>query len=197
MDVITLRQTRIGTPQQIGTDREGRPKFSSIHRQLAPSSHIYLTWTGLAGDTPTDTQPKSNGGQIHGGNDKAVYVFPAEHYARWGVILGDALGRRSFGENFRTQGVTEGDVCIGDLWQIGDALLEVSKPRTPCDTLAIYFGRPSIKREMYQTGMCGWYLMVKQPGIIPTSGIIELVGRQPDNPLTIAQAFAAKRRAEI
>jgi MOSC domain-containing protein YiiM len=203
--VYTLLETRLGQPQIIGTHRsgpnKGRAFWSSIHRQPTNESLIYLTYIGLAGDTPTETRPKtaneaasSGPGLIHGGTDKALYVYPwGAHLPFWLDELGDkGLADRSFGENLRIAGATEHTVRIGDQWVWGDARVEVCKPRTPCQTLETYFGgnQQMIKR-MTANGFCGWYLRVLQDGVVPTCGPIMVVHQALDAP-TVAQAFAIK-----
>lgn len=195
MTEIQLVQTRIGTPKPIGKDTKHADVYSSIDRQPTMGSEILLTWTGLAGDQPTDTRAKSNGGQMHGGHDKAVYVYPVEHYATWRQIIGkEGIGGRSFGENFRVLGALEPTVHIGDIWRIGQVELEVSKVRTPCKTLAIYYRRPNIIRMMFEYGLCGWYLQVKKTGLLPTEGFFE-VEPNPSGQ-TVAAAFATKRQKD-
>jgi MOSC domain-containing protein YiiM len=198
---IELIETRLGQPRVIGQDRHGADIWSSIDRQRTYAPYLYLTWTGLANDRPTETRlknakelKKGSGvpGLIHGGPDKAVYVFPIEHYPRWTARLGARMGGRSLGENWRLRGVTEGDVRIGDVWVLGDAELEVSKPREPCLTLQTYYGGEKMIKIMAQNGWCGWYLSVRRPGMVPTTGTIEVVSRGSGP--TVAEAFAAKMR---
>jgi len=204
--VINLLETRLGQPRVIGDHRggikKGQPFWSSIDRQPTAAEELYLTFTGLAGDQPTETRPKTakeakggSPGQIHGGNDKAVYVYPWElHRSRWIDELGEeGLGDRSLGENLRVTGVSEADVHIGDRWEWGDALVEVSKVRTPCQTLEVYFegGCYKMIKRMTANGLCGWYLRVLRDGVVPTRGPITVVHQASDAP-TVAQAFAAK-----
>jgi MOSC domain-containing protein YiiM len=210
-NTIELAQTRIGQPQIIGVHRsgpdKGKPFWSSIHRQPVPadSAELYLTWGGLAGDLPTQTRPKTakeakggSPGQIHGGNDKAVYVYPwDEHYPHWLAELGEAgMGDRSLGENLRVRGAHEHNVQVGDVWSWGEAQVVVSKVRTPCENLEVYFdaGRWHMIKRMAANGRCGWYLRVVRPGIVPTSGHIVVQQRSIESPY-ISEAYEAKMRA--
>lgn len=77
----------------------------------------------VAGDRPADLT-------FHGGPDKAVYAYPADHLPRWNEELGTTFGPGTFGENLTTRGWLEDEVCIGDVWAWGDALLQVSRPRS-------------------------------------------------------------------
>ncbi|MDB5179156.1 MAG: sulfurase [Patescibacteria group bacterium] len=203
---ITLLETRLGQPRPIGVHRsgpkKGQPFWSSIDRQPTGAGELYLTFTGLAGDQPTETRPKTaketeggNPGQIHGGNDKAVYVYPwGLHLPHWLDELGEeGLENRSLGENLRVAGASEADVRIGDRWEWGEALVEVSKVRTPCETLETYYGggRYRMIKRMAANGLCGWYLRVLRDGVVPTQGPIMVVHRALEAP-TVAQAFAVK-----
>ena len=86
--------------------------------------------------------------------------------------LGEELGPAAFGENLSTAGGTEEDVCIGDRWFWGDAVLEVCQPRSPCFKLAMHRGRGDIGRRLRETGRTGWYLRVLEPGRVPVAGPI-------------------------
>ena len=191
---IKLVQTRIGGPKVIGQlPHDAGLRWSSIDRQPTDAEQIYLTWAGLKGDQCTETKPKPEGnGSIHGGNDKAVYVFPQSHYALWTQELGyEGMGDRSFGENWVIDGVVESEVCIGDIWSIGDAQLMVSKVRTPCATLNAYYNGQPMVRRMRDNGLCGWYLQVIRPGLVPTSGLITVTHPEVRG-VTVAEMFAKK-----
>ncbi len=195
---VELLETRVSLPRVIGKNRHGDDHWSSIDRQAVVEPQLYLTWTGLAGDQPTETRPKTEAeggdGQIHGGNDKAVYVYPVEHYPLWLAELGhENMGGRSLGENWRTNGLTEADVRIGDIWEIGAARLKVSRVRTPCQTLMIYYGGQQMIKRMVANGLCGWYLQVLRPGLVPTHGWINIVEQNLAG-LTVAEKFATKMR---
>lgn len=195
MDTIELVQTRVGLPKVIGSLPHGAgDRWSSIDRQPLSALTVYVTWTGIAGDQCTETMPKPDGtGFIHGGVDKAIYVYPEEHYEWWQSQLGEGLNGRCFGENWIIRGALEADVHIGDVWMIGDAEFEVCKVRTPCDTLTAHFGGQGVGRRMTDSGRCGWYLKVRRPGVVPTRGTITVVRRSLNGP-TVADVFADKMR---
>ena len=96
---------------------------------------------------------------LHGGHEKAVYVYPSEHYAYWQPLLG-ALPWGAFGENLTTEGLLEDSVRIGDRLRIGTVVLEVTQPRTPCVKLAARFHRASIVREFAKARRSGFYCSV-------------------------------------
>lgn len=191
---VMLVQTCLGQPRPLISG--SNTYWSSIYRQPTTASELYLTWTGLAGDQPTDTRSKrsSDGtlGQMHGGNDKAVYAYPIEHYAAWKKELGDTvLGNHSFGENLSIKGLTEDDARIGDRWEWGEAVLEISKVRAPCLTLERYFEGERMIKRMASNGRCGWYLKVLRPGVVPTAGHIHITKASAEAP-TVAEQFARK-----
>lgn len=82
-----------------------------------------------------------------------------------------------FGENLTTRGWLEGNVYIGDVWEWGEALLQVSQPRSPCYKLATVTGRPDVIKRMMQNGRTAWYLRLLRPGVVPTAGPLRLVSR--------------------
>ena len=124
---------------------------------------------------------------LHGGLEKAVYAYPAEHYAYWAPLLG-ALDWGAFGENLTTEGLLEDAVHVGDRLQVGSAVLEVTQPRTPCVKLAARFQRPSIVREFMESGRSGFYCAVVREGDLAAGDAITWAERAPQMP-TIAALF--------
>lgn len=140
---------------------------------------------GLAGDEQADLS-------VHGGLAKAVYAYPQEHYAFWqtvraqaGVALWDEpLPPGSLGENLLLQGLLEDQLWIGDRLRIGHAdrgsegagcVLAVSEPRLPCFKFNAAMGFAQAARLMSQSGWCGAYLVVLEPGTVQAGDAIELV----------------------
>ncbi len=142
---------------------------------------VLITLVGLAGDEQADLKN-------HGGPEKAVHHYPHDHYGPWGQTLGPhpllgSLG--AFGENISTSGLTEAEVCVGDIFRLGSALLQVSQGRQPCWKLGVRFGRPTLPREVQETGRTGWYYRVLEEGTAQTGDALSLVDRpRPDWPLT-------------
>ncbi|EJE51896.1 hypothetical protein PMI14_03411 [Acidovorax sp. CF316] len=146
---------------------------------------------GLAGDEQADLN-------VHGGLDKAVYAYPAAHYAFWqaqrrerGVSLFDEeLPPGFMGENLTVDGPLEGEVFIGDELHFPDCVLRVTAPREPCFKFNAVMGFAQAGRAMALAGCCGYYLAVDQAGTLTAGQRATLVpGRRS---LSIAQAFAAK-----
>ena len=187
---LTIQQVGVGRPTFLGI-RHGREIYSSICKVPVHERAIYLTHTGLAGDQQTDTRPLGDGRQVHGGRDKAVYLYPWEHLRHWAALVGRSVYPTEFGENLTTRGMSEQDVCIGDQFSWGEALLEVTKPRRPCFKLGMRFENPRVAAERVRNGRCGWYFSVLRPGLVPTRGELVRTLMASDAP-TVAEAFAAK-----
>ncbi len=123
---------------------------------------------------------------VHGGPSKAVYVYPAEHYAYWRDELdGMDLPWGMFGENFTTEGLLEDTVRIGDRFSIGTTTVQVTEPRVPCYKLAVRFERVDIVRLFVQAGRTGFYLRVLEEGFVEAGDPIELL-RQDPGEVTVA-----------
>jgi MOSC domain-containing protein YiiM len=160
--------------------------MSGIAKQpVTGTEELWLSSTGLEGDGQADLE-------VHGGRDKAVYAYPSEHLPAWAAELEEPdLGPAPFGENLSTAGWREEDVCIGDRWRWGDALLEVCQPRTPCYKLAIHRGRGDIGRRLTQSGRTGWYLRVLEEGSVPVAGPARVLERHPAGATVFAVHDAA------
>ena len=152
---------------------------SGINKRPVTAQTLRLTTINLDGDGQSDTKESRFGGQVHGGPDQAVYAFPAEHFPRFEAEMGRPVTPGLFGENLTIRGTTEAEVCIGDVWEWGDALLQVSVPRSPCYKWGIQMGRQSLRRWIRDEGLVGWYLRVLRPGTVPTSGLIVVAERHP------------------
>jgi MOSC domain-containing protein YiiM len=148
---------------------------------------IYASRTGLAGDGQGDLS-------VHGGPDKAIYVYPESHYSYWYQDLGQPdLPYGAFGENFTMTGYTEGAVCIGDVFRVGHTVMvEVSEPRGPCSKLARRLGVKDIVLRVNATGFSGWYFRVLQEGEVAAGMDITLLER-PYPQWTVTSANQAMR----
>src|SRR6185369_11270110 len=115
---------------------------------------------------------------VHGGAEKAVYVYPAEHYPYWRGELPDVeLPWGMFGENFTSEGLLEDEVHIGDRYRIGSGVFQVTQPRMPCYKLAAKFQRDDILKRFLKSMRTGFYFSVIEEGEIAAGDAIELVSR--------------------
>jgi len=116
----------------------------------------------------------------HGGIDKAVCVYPFDHYAHWEKALGRQLEPGAFSENLTISGAIEPEVCIGDVFGVGEAVVQVSQPRTPCGKLAGKNGQRLLTRWVGQTGFTGFYMRVLSEGLVGAGDAFELVEAHQD-----------------
>jgi len=115
---------------------------------------------------------------VHGGAEKAVYVYPAEHYPYWRDELPDIeLPWGMFGENFTSEGLLEDQVNIGDRYLIGSSVFQVTQPRMPCYKLAAKFRRDDILKRFLKSLRTGFYFSVIEEGEVGANDAIELVSR--------------------
>ena len=119
---------------------------------------------------------------VHGGSEKAVYVYPVEHYEYWRKQLPDvSFLWGAFGENLTTEGLSEDKVCIGDLLRAGSAILQVTQPRMPCYKLQLRFNRDDMIKRFLVSGRSGFYLSVIEPGDVAAGSRVETLYRDPDS----------------
>jgi len=127
----------------------------------------------LAGDQQADLT-------VHGGSEKAVYAYPAEHYEYWRKQLSDvSLSWGAFGENLTTAGLWEDTLCIGDILRVGSAVLQITQPRMPCYKLQLRFNRDDIIRRFLVSGRSGFYFSVIDPGDVDAGSKVEVLDRDP------------------
>lgn len=172
---VTVHAVLVGRVAPLGP---GGPP-SGIAKSLV--AELIVGSGGILGDEQADRRH-------HGGPDKAVHHYAFEHYPAWrsafAVPPGCLAGPGAFGENLSTTGMVEDDVCVGDVWRFGTALLEVSQARQPCWKLDWRLGRRGAARMVQETGRTGWYYRVVEAGRCAAGDAVELVERPlPDWPL--------------
>lgn len=116
---------------------------------------------------------------VHGGAEKAVYGYPAEHYAFWREQLGEELPPGSFGENLTTTGLDEATLQIGARLRVGEAELVVTQPRLPCFKLNLRFNRPDMVRRFLASRRTGFYFAVAREGMVKAGDAIVVLARDP------------------
>ncbi len=167
--MITLDRLGVGRPVPFGP----RDDRSSIATRTATAAPVMAGPMGLAGDEVGDPR-------LHGGVDKAIHHYPADHYAAWAADLPEQAGRfmpGAFGENFSAAGLTEADVCLGDRYRVGGALLELSQSRQPCWKLNPRFGVRDMARRVQATGRTGWYWRVIEGGAVAAGDTFTPIAR--------------------
>lgn len=146
------------------------------------NGRIWLSTLNLAGDQQADLR-------VHGGVDKAVYLYPFEHYATWQQELNrDALPFGQFGENFTVQGIVEDEVHIGDVFQAGTAVFQITQPRVPCYKLGIRLNMPQFPKLFMASGRTGYYGRVLQEGWVSPNDPIQRL-QDHSNSMTVKDIF--------
>lgn len=138
----------------------------------------------VAGDTVVDRKH-------HGGYDKAVYAYAREDADWWESQIGRPLTNGAFGENLTTEGIDVNQSLIGERWQIGNVILEVSEPRIPCRVFAGFWDRPTLIKDFTAAQRSGTYLRIIQEGEIKRNDEIVVISK-PEHGVTIRDIFAAK-----
>jgi MOSC domain-containing protein YiiM len=166
---MKLLSVSVGLPREV--EWNGRSIRTSIFKNPIEGP-VGVGKLNLAGDEQADLT-------VHGGADKAIYLYPAEHYPYWRDELSAAdLAHGIFGENLTAEGLLEKDTFIGDRLRIGSAEFVVTQPRMPCFKLGIRFGRPDIIKRFLASRYTGFYLAVSKEGKLSPGDSIERIGRE-------------------
>lgn len=175
----------------IGAARRRWPgKPPSAIAKMATPERLELTPTGLVGDQQADLS-------VHGGPDKALHHYAADHYPAWRTELDrDDLGPGDFGENLSTTGLVEDTLCIGDTLAMGGAVVQISQGRQPCWKLNLHSAEPRMAALFQQTGRTGWYYRVLEPGMIGAGDTIRLLER-PNPGWTVKRVTQARLTRDI
>jgi MOSC domain-containing protein YiiM len=169
---------------QIGSLNHAGQTISSAFVKQPVEGRLELTPTGFAADHQADLKN-------HGGPDKAVCVYPHEHYTHFGEMVGKQLEFAAFGENFTTLGLLESEVCIGDIYTISSATVQVSQPRQPCFKLGARHGEPQLPLWVQESGLTGFYFRVLQVGAVQAGDGFVLRSR---GRITLAEANRVMHR---
>lgn len=157
-----VKQLRKGKVKKMGQKGEKAPmkrEWESGIFKKPNEGKLWLTETGLVGDEVADKR-------VHGGPEKALFAYPEKHYEYWRSELNINIEAGGFGENLVIENADEYSVCIGDIYQIGEAIVEVSQPRQPCWKPARRFQVMDFALRIQQSGKTGWYYRVKKEGYI-------------------------------
>ena len=168
MKVISVN---VGLPREVVW--KGMTVQTAIFKEPVAGA-VAIRDLNLVGDQQADLT-------VHGGADKAVYAYPAEHYEFWRRELPDlTFSWGQFGENLTTEGLMEDTLHIGDRLRVGSATLMVTQPRMPCYKLALRFGRDDMIKLFLASGRSGFYFSVIEPGSVAASSEIEVLSRDPN-----------------
>jgi len=190
---MRVESIQVGQPKPMpvgvpGTEPAPRLLTTAIWKEPV-AGPVRLDVDGLPGDAQADRKH-------HGGLWRAVLMYPAEHYPRWRGEWGrEDVGPGGFGENLTVSGVDEFGACLGDRYRIGEALLEVTSPRSPCHVVARRHGIKDLVATIRANHRHGWYLRVLEPGTVEAGQEMGLEAR-PHPEWSIARAADVKWDAE-
>lgn len=175
--MIEIKNLSIGLPKKmkVGQNEE---VVSAIRKQAVEVA--FLTKDGFRGDGVADLKH-------HGGPDRAVCFYPFEHYSLWESEFLTAFELPTFGENLTVTDMEEKNVCIGDIYSIGDAVIQITQGRIPCSTITKRTNNPYLLKLLVQTGFTGYLGRVLQEGIVRKDSIISLEERN-SNEVSIFEA---------
>ncbi len=166
---MKLISVNVGLPREITVG--GKIVRTSIWKTPV-HGRVHVSTLNLNGDQQSDLS-------VHGGVDKAVYVYPSEHYSFWRTQLSDVeLPWGAFGENFTSEGILDDQTRIGDRIRVGSAEFMVTQPRMPCFKLGIRFNRTDMVKRFLQSKRSGFYLAVIREGEVENGDAIEFTEKQ-------------------
>ena len=185
MRIVSLN---VGLPREVTW--HGRIVTTGIFKDPVPG-RVMMRRLNLDGDAQADLT-------VHGGEYKAVYCYPLEHYDFWKSELpGRDLPMGMFGENLTTAGLAEAQVHLGDCFAVGGAEVVVTQPRLPCYKLGIRFGEDDMVKRFLASARSGFYVAVTKEGEVGAGDEIRLLSREPNTvPVSeITRLYVAKRFA--
>lgn len=161
----------------------GRVYATGIYK-TARAGPVLLKRLNLDGDGQGDLKN-------HGGEYQAVYCYPHEHYATWATDLArDDFTFGQFGENFTTLGLLEDEICVGDVFRAGEAIIQATQPRVPCYKLADKMGIRGFDKTFLRANRSGFYVRVLEEGEVEAGDAIARISRDPIG-MSIAQVNSA------
>ena len=166
---MLLKNFSIGLPKKLIYENEKQVETAICKEAVAEA---FLTREGFVGDGVADLKN-------HGGPDRAVCVYPFEHYAQWEKEFGTSLPKSAFGENITVTNMLEEDICVGDIYKLGDAVIQITQGRVPCSTINKRAGLPLLMKRMVETGFTGYLCRVLQEGIVRSDSTISLIEKHP------------------
>jgi MOSC domain-containing protein YiiM len=178
----TLISVNVGRVQRVGY--RGKEVRTGIYKTPV-AGPAFVGRLNLEGDEQADLT-------VHGGLDKAVYVYPAEHYPAWTAELKRDFGFGQFGENLTVSGLLEDAIRTGDLLQIETVVLQITDPRLPCFKLGIKMGDQRFLRRFLQSGRSGFYCRVIEEGSVEAGQAIRLISSD-ESSKTIAEMVRRAR----
>ncbi|EQC1984488.1 MOSC domain-containing protein [Listeria innocua] len=165
----------VGKPKNLILPNNKR-MMTGIEKKLVKKAQ--LTMNGFENDAPHNLK-------YHGGVDRTVCIYPYEHYAKWAEMFGEELQVTAFGENLIVTNMLESTVQIGDKFQIGETVIQVTEARNPCSTIEKFNGIPNLYKAIRETGLTGYLCRTITPGEISESAEMKQI-HQESHGVTVA-----------
>ncbi|NDI35560.1 MOSC domain-containing protein [Chengkuizengella sediminis] len=156
----------------IGKSKQIEEGLNSAINKFPITEKVYVSSTIIIGDEQADLKH-------HGGEDQVLCVYSYDHYEHWEQELNHKVDIPSFGENLTVKNISEDDVCIGDIFELGETRLQVSLPRQPCRVLAKKFNNDQFAKKVSDSGYTGFYFRVLKEGYIEPGQTLSLIQRHP------------------
>ena len=194
-EVGILRSVQVGTPHHYGLKGAEEPMDRAWDTSFFRAPSIEQRWlftTHLEGNAQADTKN-------HGKPDQAVLMYAAAHYPLWQAELGlPDIGPGGFAENFTVDGLSEANACIGDIYAIGEAHIQVTGPRYPCWKIERRWGYEGLTARVAETGRTGWYCRVLREGMVEQGLPVVLVERDyPQWTVALTNDFGHSRNSDL
>ncbi|MBS4222051.1 MOSC domain-containing protein [Lederbergia citrea] len=173
---MIIKAINVGRPQLI-SNQYGQTFKSGIRKKSVQS--VLLHKQGFDNDGVADLKN-------HGGEDRAVCFYPFEHYSWWDATFGKQLTIPAFGENATVTNMLESEVCVGDIYKMGDVLVQITQGRIPCSTIDRFNQANGMFNEVIRTGKTGFFAKVLEGGVVEAGTMLELQSR-PHPDITIAE----------
>jgi MOSC domain-containing protein YiiM len=180
--VTSARVISVNTGHGKDAEWAGRLRRTAIDKRPV-AGPVSVRWLGLAGDEQSDTDN-------HGGREQALYAYAREDLDWWVERLSRELPNGVFGENITTAGLEVTGALVGEVWQLGTAVVQVTSPRIPCVTFAGWLDERRWVKRFADAGRPGAYLRVLREGVVGAGDGIEVISR-PDVRVTIAESMTA------
>jgi len=170
-----VESIQVGRPQHFAAEGDSSKPWSSAIIKQVVTGRVFVGFNGMDGDEQSDLIH-------HGGPDKAVLAYASTHYLFWSDRYPDSVFTAgAFGENLTVSGLDEATCCLGDVFEIGGCLLEISQPRQPCWKLSRRWSLPRLAHEVQDERRTGWYMRVLREGFVEAGDTINLKERPHPN----------------
>ncbi|WP_367619056.1 MOSC domain-containing protein [Planococcus shixiaomingii] len=166
---IEIKNLAIGLPEMMEYG-DGKKMKTAIRKKTV--NKVFLSKESFHGDGVADLKH-------HGGPDRAVCIYPYEHYALWEKEFGKPLPTSAFGENVTATKLTEDEVYIGDIYRLGETVIQVTQGRVPCHTIDRNLEGTPLLKAMVRTGFTGFMCRVLKEGFVTADSKLELLEQHP------------------